>query len=100
MSSLDIAPRPGGCTSSRLMPVQDGAPVSDVVPADESLHHWRLGFRQSSFRHITRVSQRTAPNAWAQPLVSWHAPVPFTFRLQVSHQTQECSSKFLPTWSG
>jgi hypothetical protein len=37
---------------------------------------WRLGFRQSSFRHITRVSQRTAPNVWARPLVSWHALVP------------------------
>src|SRR5918995_809074 len=56
---------------------------------------WRLGCRQSSFRHITRVPQRAAPYAWARPLVSWHAIVPFTFRLQVSHRTQECSSRFL-----
>ena len=50
---------------------------------------WRLGFRQSSFRHITRVPQRAVPDAWARPPVSWHAVVPFTFRIQVSHSTQE-----------
>jgi hypothetical protein len=38
---------------------------------------WRLGFRQSSFRHITRVPQHLAPHAWARPLLSWHALVPF-----------------------
>ena len=37
---------------------------------------WRLGLRQSSFRHITRVPQSTVPNAWTRPLVYWHAPVP------------------------
>ena len=42
---------------------------------------WRLGFRQSSFRHIARISRRTAPYAWARSPVSWHAIVPFTFRL-------------------
>ena len=42
---------------------------------------WRLGFRQSSFRHITRISRCAAPYAWARPPVSWHAIVPFTFRL-------------------
>ena len=42
---------------------------------------WRLGFRQSSFRHITRISRRAAPYAWARPPVSWHAIVPFAFRL-------------------
>ena len=42
---------------------------------------WRLGFRQSSFRHITRISRRAAPYAWARPPVSWHAIVPFTFRV-------------------
>ena len=61
---------------------------------------WRLGFRQSSFRHITRVPQRTVPDAWARPLVSWHALVPFTFRIQVSHQTQEPPSEFLPAEPG
>ena len=41
----------------------------------------RLGFRQSSFRHITRISRRAAPYASARPPVSWHAIVPFAFRL-------------------
>ena len=27
---------------------------------------WRLGFRQSSFRHIARISRHTAPYAWAR----------------------------------
>jgi hypothetical protein len=33
-------------------------------------------------------------------LVAHHATVPFPFQIQVSHQTQERSSKFLPTASG
>ena len=27
---------------------------------------WRLGFRQSSFRHITRVPRRPGPDTWAR----------------------------------
>ena len=61
---------------------------------------WRLGFRQSSFRHITRVSQHPVPNAWTRLLVGWHAVVPFTFRIQVSHQTQGCSSNPSPLRGG
>ena len=72
----------------------------DAVAAVSLLHSGNMGFKQSSFRHITRVSQRTAPDAWARPLVSWHAAVPFTFRLQVSHQTQKPPSEFLPTELG
>ena len=34
---------------------------------------WRLGFRQSSFRHITRIARRAVPDAWTRPPVSWHA---------------------------
>jgi len=36
----------------------------------------RFGFGQSSSRHIPRVPQRIAPNAWARPLLSWHALAP------------------------
>jgi hypothetical protein len=61
---------------------------------------WRLGFNQSRLCHITRVPQRTVPYVWTRPLISWHAAVPATFRLWVSHWTQELSSKFLPTESG
>ena len=41
---------------------------------------WRLGFRQSSFRHIARVSRRAAPDAWARPPVCCHAIFPYSFR--------------------
>jgi len=61
---------------------------------------WRLGFRQSSFRPITRVPRRAASNAWARPPLQWHAAVPFTFRIQVSHRTQEPPSEFLPAEPG
>ena len=37
---------------------------------------WRLGFRQSSFRRVTRAPRRLAPYAWARAPVSWHALVP------------------------
>src|SRR6266511_404314 len=46
---------------------------------------------------IFRGSRGTPyPYAWARPPLSWHALVPFTFRIQVSHQTQEPPSEFLP----
>jgi hypothetical protein len=61
---------------------------------------WGLGFRQSSFHHVTRISQRIAPYAWTQSLIRCHATVPFTFRIQVRHQIQEYSSKFLPAEPG
>ena len=37
---------------------------------------WRLGFRQSGFRHITRISRCATPDAWTWPPVSWHAIFP------------------------
>jgi hypothetical protein len=61
---------------------------------------WRLGFRQSSFRHITRVPQYPVPNAWTRLLLSWQATVPVTLRIKVSHQTQKPPSKFLPAGLG
>ena len=61
---------------------------------------WRLGFRQSSFRHVARVPQCIAPYAWTRPLVGCHAAFPLTFRRQVRHQTQEHPSEFLPAAQG
>jgi hypothetical protein len=50
---------------------------------------------------IFRGSRSTPrPYAWARPLLSWHALVPFTFRIQVSHQTQKPPSEFLPAAPG
>ena len=57
---------------------------------------WRLGFRQSSFRHITRAPQRLAPYAWARPLLSWHAIVPCTFRIQVKPSGPRTSLRVRP----
>jgi hypothetical protein len=37
---------------------------------------WRLGFRQSGFRRITRISRCAVPDTWARPPVSWHAIFP------------------------
>ena len=61
---------------------------------------WRLGFRQSSFSHITRVPQRAVPYVWARPLLFWHAIVPVRFPVQVSHQTQEPPFESLPAEPG
>ena len=61
---------------------------------------WRLGFRQSSFRHVARVPQRIAPYTWTRSLVGCHAAFPLTFRRQVRHQTQKHPAKFLPAAQG
>ena len=70
-------------------------------PVDEDLHRWRLGFRQFSFRHITRVppSASLLASGHDRGLMACfgsHCP----FRLRVSHRTQELSSKFLLTELG
>ncbi len=58
---------------------------------------WRLGLRQSSFRHITRIPRRAAPYAWTRPPVSWHAIFPFSpFGSWVSHQIQRPLLPSLP----
>src|SRR3954453_1078057 len=75
MPSLGIAPHPGGCVGQPTKLTQDEAPVTGVFPADATLRLLE-DFRQSSFRPIARVPQRTAPYAWARPLISWHALVP------------------------
>jgi len=58
---------------------------------------WRLGFRQSSFRHIARIPRHAAPYAWARLPVSWHAVFPGSpFRGRVSHQIQRHLLSSLP----
>src|SRR3954447_16306605 len=82
-------------------PTQSTAPVSAVFPANGNLHQLeiRLQAIQLSPYHAgppDTSSQTTGPGR----RVFWHALVPFTFRIQVSHSTQEPPSKSLPAEPG
>jgi hypothetical protein len=63
-------------------------------------HHWRLGFRQSSFHHIARVLPGATLHAFRWPLLLRHALVPSSFRLQVNRMTQKPPFELLLTASG
>jgi hypothetical protein len=86
MPSLGIAPHPGGCVG---LPVHANAGCGTgfrrLSGGSARFTGWRLGFRQSSFRHITRVRQRPIFDAFAMFAATWHAIVPLTFRIKVSH---------------
>jgi len=82
--ALEVRPHPTTCARSA------GGPGFVRLSGGGKVYPgWRLGFRQSSFSHIARVPSARRPYASARPLISWHALVPFTFQIQVSHQTQE-----------
>jgi hypothetical protein len=50
---------------------------------------------------LSRGSHDGPPSTSSRcPSLAWHAVVPFTFRIQVSQQTQEPPSEFLPTEPG
>ena len=90
MPSLGIAPRHWRCArTQRHAGAVPGPGFVRLSGGGKVYPGWRLGFRQSSFSRIARVPSARRPYASARPLVSWHALVPFTFQLQVSHQTQE-----------
>ena len=61
---------------------------------------WRIGFRQSSFRHITRVPLHPAPIRLRTVAVFLAGCRSLHLWVQVSHQTQEPPSKSLPTHRG
>src|SRR6266436_230504 len=52
------------------------------------------------FSHITRVPQRAAPYAWARPLLSWHAIVPFRFSLPGKPSDPGTSLRVPPGYAG
>ena len=60
------------------------------------LHRWGLGFRQSSFRPITRVLQDGTFSVFQWLPLLRHALFPSGFRLQVNRMTQEHPSGLLP----
>ncbi len=64
MPSLGIALCPGGCAGKRVIPAQGTAPVQTPFRWMAACIVWRFGFGQSSSRHIPRVPQHLAPNAW------------------------------------
>jgi hypothetical protein len=100
MESFSIAPPGGGSRSRKLNDPLLGHCDLGTVAVGVRFHHWRLGFRQSSFRPITRVLQDHAFSAFQHLLLLGHALFPSGFRLQVNPMTQKRPSEFLPTESG
>src|ERR1700733_9723993 len=76
MPSLGIAPAPEDCGARPLIAPQGRHRLQASFRRAFTCAFWRLGFRQSGFRHITRISRRAAPDTWARPPVSWHAIFP------------------------
>jgi hypothetical protein len=76
------------------------APLSGVVAVSMRLHHWGLGFRQYSFRHIARVLQVYTVNAFRCLPLLGHAVFPSGFHLQVNPMTQKSSSELLLSETG
>ena len=52
-------------------------------------HHWRLEFRQFSFRHIARALQDGAFSVFQRLQLFRHALFPSGFRLQVNRMAQK-----------
>ena len=73
---------------------------SDVFPVDGGLHRLEIWLRAIQLSPYSAGPATRRPGRLARPLLSWHALVPFTFRIQVSHQTQEPPSEFLPAAPG
>jgi hypothetical protein len=64
-------------------------------------HRWGLGFRQSGFHRVTRVSRAPAIRIFWPLSLSHHAAVPLGFHLKVGWVTQKPhSSKLLPAARG
>jgi hypothetical protein len=100
MPSLGIAPVPGGTPAIWSCGCRAGTGFMRLSGRGGIYPFWRLGFRQYSFSHITRVFPARRPYALARPLVSWHAIVPFTFRILSKPSDPGISSKFLPAEPG
>src|SRR5438552_4757345 len=67
MPGQGIAPAPGGLRQALGHPAAGtGAGFRRLSGGRLICTFRRLGFRQSRFRHITRISRRAAPYAWAQ----------------------------------
>ena len=80
---------PGGLPQVSITLRQGPAPVSGVFPAGGYLHLLETGFQAIQPLPYRAGPPAHRPYAWARLPVSWHAAVPFSLRIQVSHQTHE-----------
>src|SRR5437868_2002898 len=101
MPSLGIAPHPEGCTGPFTMPAPGVTSASGAMPTDGSLRHLEIGVQavQLSPYH-TGPADASVPAPGPVRRFFWHAIVPFTFRIRVSHWTQEPPFEFLPAALG
>jgi hypothetical protein len=96
MGSLPIAPPVGGGNpQKRERSAPGGRCVRDAVAASVRFHRWGLGFRQCSFRPITRALRDGTFSILQWLPLFWHAVFPSGFRPQVNQMAQEHSSEFL-----
>src|ERR1700730_7954121 len=100
MKSFFIALSVGGGRSRNVTIRPRWRCVGDAVAAGVTFHRWGLGFRQYSFRPITRVLRDGTFSVFQWLPLFWHALFPSSFRSQVNQMTQEHSSEFLLTASG
>ena len=100
MESFSIAPPGGGSRSRKPNDPLLGHCDADAVAAGVRFHHWGLGFRQSSFRPITRALRDGTFSAFGRLPLFGHAVFPSGFRLQVNPMAQKHPSEFLLTASG
>src|SRR6266542_4370172 len=98
MPGQGIAPAPPEDCSRRSDILPQGlAPVSGVFPAGGSFAPSGDWDSSNPAFAISRGSPGTPPHTPGHELpVSWHAVVPFTFQIQVSHQIQRYLLSSLP----
>ncbi len=59
----------------------DGVGYTDVLPTGVKFHRCKLGFRQSSFHHITQALRVEAIHVFRQLPLYIHALVPSSFQI-------------------
>src|ERR1700674_4152758 len=101
MPSLGIAPHPEGCTGSGTMPAPSVTSASGAMPTDVTFRRLEIGVQavQLSPYH-TGPADASVQHLDLTVAFFWQAIVPFTFRIRVSHWTQEPPFEFLPAAPG
>src|SRR5919202_6923428 len=97
MGSFPIAHQAEGLDPRWIWIHDLAALLSDSVAASGLNTSGNIGFKQFSFRHITRVLQDGSFGIFHILLLSRHAVVPSAFRLQVSRVAQGYSFRTPPS---